>query len=94
MDLSSINLISILTWCLLALGGTLMSVCVWIGHQFVKKLTEIEKSVASISQRMNEIHTDIQNSHNTLRDTVKDQMHELDKRVFALEQHDHSHDDK
>jgi hypothetical protein len=55
----SIDVVSVLLWCFLAVGGAFVSVLTWLGLVVAKKLEKIGENMSAMNKTMVEIKEDV-----------------------------------
>lgn len=83
------QIVTLLTWMIIGVGGILLSVLLWI---FLRVQKHIDDLPNTISEKVNVVHGDLvgqmvkmNDTHSKLEQDLRDQFTKLDRRVTVLE---------
>lgn len=83
------EIIPLLAWMIVAVGGALLSLLVWIGHRLQAKVdalpTQVAAQVAKVHDDIVKEMADMNETHARLERDVREQFSKLDRRVTTLE---------
>lgn len=84
-----IDVMPLLAWMILAVGGALLALLIWVGQRLQAKVDELP---AQVSMQVKEVHAEIVTkmaemnaTHGRLERDVREQLTLLDRRVTRLE---------